>query len=206
MFARRKYAKTDYRQRLKLLKSRRPRLVVRVGIKNANCQIVTYGNAGDKTIIEVTSGHLKKYGWLGHAGNIPSCYLAGLLIGFKARQKGINEAILDIGLKDSVKNSSVYAVTAGANQAGLKVPAGDVLPSKDRIEGKHIADYAAKLKKEDKQKYERIFSKYIKNNLSPEEMPNHFNETKNKIMEEFKDMKKNEASVEADEEEWEDVK
>src|SRR3989344_2210518 len=136
MLARRKTGKTDYVQRLALLRSRKPRLVVRIGIKNANCQIVTYNSTGDKTLIEVSSLHLKKYGWLGHRGNTSSCYLSGLLIGFKARQKGINEAVLDIGLKTSVKNSSVYAVAAGARDAGLHVPVGDVLPHKERVEGK----------------------------------------------------------------------
>ena len=156
MFARRRTGKTDYRQRLALLKSRKPRLVVRVGIKNVNCQIVNY-DGGDKTIIEISSLHLEKYGWLGHGGNMPACYLTGLLVGFNARKREINEAVLDIGLKTSVKSSNIYAAVAGANDAGLKIPVGDVLPPKERMEGKHIAAYASKLKKEDKKKYEKNF-------------------------------------------------
>jgi len=204
MFARRRTGKTDYRQRLALLKSRKPRLVIRVGIKNVNCQIVNY-DGNDKTLIEVSSLHLKKYGWLGHGGNMPACYLTGLLTGFTARKKGINETVLDIGLKTSVKSSNIYAVAAGARDAGLKIPVGDVLPPKERLEGNHIASYAIKLKKEDKKKYEKNFSEYIKNNFDPEKLPDHFNEVKNKIMNEFKDLPKAEVQQEEGEE-WEEVK
>src|SRR3990167_5986861 len=204
MFARRRTGKTDYRQRLALLKSRKPRMVVRIGIKNISCQIVNY-DGSDKTIIEVSSLHLKKYGWLGHGGNMPASYLTGLLAGFTARKKGINEAVLDIGLKTSVKSSNVYAAVAGAKDAGLKIPVGDVLPQKERIEGKHIASYAAMLKK-DRKKYEKNFSEYIKNNLDPEKLPDHFNEVKNKITNEFKDLPKAEIQQEDEGEEWEDVK
>src|SRR3989344_6649060 len=130
MFARRKFGKTDYRQRLALLKSRKARLVIRVGIRNANCQIIEYNGSSDKTTVEVSSAHLKKYGWMGHGANASACYLVGLLIGFKARQKGINEAVLDIGLKTSIKNSNIYAIAFGAKDSGLKIPVGDVLRQK----------------------------------------------------------------------------
>ena len=103
------------------------------------------------------------------------------MIGFKALQKGVKEAVLDIGLKTSVKNSSVYAIAAGARDAGLKLPVGSVIPNKDRLSGKHIADYAAKLKKENKAKYDSMFSQYIKNNLDPETISNHVNEVVAKI-------------------------
>jgi large subunit ribosomal protein L18 len=202
MFSRRRTGKTDYRQRLALLKSRKPRLVVRVGIKNINCQIITY-DGNDKTITEIRSLHLKKYGWLGHGGNMPACYLTGLLAGFTARKKGISEAVLDIGLKTSVKSSSVYAAAAGAKDAGLKIPVGNVLPLKERIEGRHIAAYAAFLKK-DKKKYEKNFSQYIKNNLDPEKLPEHFEEVKNKIINDFRDLPGIEEKEEGDE--WEEVK
>jgi len=60
-----------------------------------------------------------------------------------------------------------------------------VTPSKERIEGKHIADYAGALKKNDINKYKKQFSAYLKNNLEPEKIVEHFNDVKARILAEF---------------------
>jgi len=54
---------------------------------------------------------------------------------------------LDLGLQKSVKGSSIYAVVKGVIDAGMKINVSkEVLPSEERISGKHIMDYSKKLK------------------------------------------------------------
>jgi large subunit ribosomal protein L18 len=108
--------------------------------------------------------------------------LTGYLIGKNAVKKGIKEAILDIGLANSVKGGKIYAALKGVLDAGLNIPCSeDVLPNEESIKGVHIANYASKLSKDDKKKYERIFSAYLKKSIKPEDLPKYFEETKKKI-------------------------
>ena len=185
MNRRRREKKTDYRQRLALLKSRKVRLVVRRNLNNIHVQLVNYEKNGDKTLAEEISKSLVKYGWKGHKGNIAAAYLTGLIIGFKAAKNGIKEATLDAGLQISTKGSSIYAVVAGARDAGLDVPVNEeMLPSKERTEGAHTANLA-KILKPKQDSYKRQFSAYLKNGLDPEKLPDHFREVKDKIMKDF---------------------
>lgn len=179
MLKRRREKKTNYRKRLKLLLSRMPRLVIRRKLNNIISQIIEYHEDGDKTLIEITSKHLKKFNWLGHNGNIPSAYLVGFLIGKEALTKNIKKVVLDIGLQRSIKGNAIYACVKGALDAGLKIPVSkDMLPDESRIKGEHIANYAKILHNE---KYKQQFSHYLKSNLLPEELPKHFDETLRKI-------------------------
>jgi large subunit ribosomal protein L18 len=174
-FRRRREQKTDYGQRLALLKSGKTRLVVRRSNKGFIIQFVEFQTNGDKTVLEVSSSCLKKFGWKGHCGGIPSAYLTGVLAGKKALKFGITEVVPDLGMQISVKGSSLYACLSGAKDAGIKLAIGkDILPDKSRIEGRHIAKYASDLKSSDKSKYARHFSQYIKNGLEPEKLPEHF--------------------------------
>lgn len=180
MFRRRREKRTDYKQRLALLKSGCVRLVVRRGLRYIHAQLIRYEKNGDKTICEEMSKNLRRYGWKAHCNNLPSAYLTGLLIGFKALKHNIREAILDIGLQSSTKGNAIYALAKGAIDAGLKIPIGkEVLPNEDRIKGKHIADFAKKLKAEP-DKYKRQFS------YPAEEIQEHFEDVKKNIMNEFK--------------------
>ncbi len=145
-FRRRREFKTNYKKRLTLLKSRKPRLVVRKSLKYIRAQIIEYDEKGDKTIASVVSSELKKLGWNFACDNTPAAYLTGLLIGKKAKEKKIDEVVLDAGLHTSTKGSRIYAVVKGAVDAGLKLPYDPVvLPSDERISGKHIADYNKKV-------------------------------------------------------------
>ncbi len=174
MFRRRRKSKTDYRQRLTLLKSNKPRFVVRKALNNIHIQIVTYSPEGDQTILEEISKNLKKHGWKGHCGSTPAAYLCGLQIGVNAVKKGINESILDLGLQ---KPSSVlFSAAQGARDAGLMV-AGQEVPI-ERLRGEHIANYASRI---DKQKYKNQFSALMKSGLEIEKLPEHFDEIKEKI-------------------------
>lgn len=179
---RRREKKTDYRLRLRLLKSGKSRFAIRRTSNNLTCQIVKYSQNGDNIIVSVNSSHLRKIGWKGHTGNVTAAYLTGLLCGEKAKKLKINEAVLDIGLHTSTKGSRIYAALKGALDSGLKIPhSPDILPPEERVSGKHIADYAAKIKKEGQAKYKKIFSSYLKNKIPPETVPAHFATIKKKI-------------------------
>lgn len=161
-YKRKKEGKTDYKQRILLLKSRKLRLVIRKSLNNILLQIVEYSPDGDKVLISTHSNQLKKFNWKFHRSNMPSAYLTGLLCGMKAKSKKIKEAVLDIGLSKNVKKTAIYAALKGVIDAGLKVPASEeVFPSEDRISGKHISDY----KKNDIQKvFQQTKEKILKQN------------------------------------------
>lgn len=139
-FRRRREGKTDYRQRLQLLKSGKPRLVIRRSLKYITAQITEFAKQGDKVVVGITSKELKKFGWNFVCDNLPAAYLTGLLIGKKALEKNVREAVLNSGLYPTVKGSKIYAVVKGALDAGLKVAVdNEILPSEFRIKGEHIA-------------------------------------------------------------------
>jgi large subunit ribosomal protein L18 len=144
-FRRRREGKTDYGKRIKLLQSKLPRLVVRRSNKYITVQIIEYAPTGDKTLLTAHSSKLKELGWQYGMKNMPAAYLTGLLAGKMAKQKKIAKAVLDIGPHTSTKGAKLFAVLKGAVDAGLDVkhnPA--ILPSEDRISGKHIAEYLKK--------------------------------------------------------------
>jgi large subunit ribosomal protein L18 len=138
-FKRRRENKTNYRKRIALLKSDKTRLVIRRSLSNITVQFVDFVPSGDKTIVSATSTELKKLGW-SRTGNVPASYLTGLLAGKKAKDKKIEEAILDLGLQISTKGSRIYAALKGVLDSGVKVPhSEEILPSEDRIKGRHIS-------------------------------------------------------------------
>lgn len=175
--------KTDYPKRLSLIASNKPRLVVRRMLNNILVQIVEYNPNGDKVIVSANSRELVKLGWKGHRGNLPAAYLVGMIAGLKAKKKGIKEAVSDIGLRSAIKGSSFFAAVKGAIDSGLNVPCSkDVMPSNEAVQGKLIENYAKLLLNEDKQKYDRQFSRYIKQGVKPEELSKYFEEVKKKIL------------------------
>ncbi len=181
-FRRKLEGKTNYIKRLALLKSGRSRLVLRKSLNTVIAQVVEYKPQGDSILISATSKELKKFGWKGHTGNIPSAYLTGFLIGTKANKMKIKDAIVDTGLRAPIRGGRVFAAMKGALDAGMELNCGqEAFPKPDRISGKHIADYASKIKN-DAQKYQKQFSRYIKDGMKPEELPKLFEETKKKIL------------------------
>jgi len=185
-FRRKRAGKTDYRQRLKLLRSRKQRLVVRPSLKHISAQIVRATTSGDVTLASAHSKELEKLGWKGHTSNLPAAYLVGLLCGYRARKEGIGESILDMGMQAPAPGGRVFAVLKGVVDAGLKVPHGEgVLPAEERIRGDHIAQYAEKLRSEDEDVYKARFSCYLQRNFSPEQLPQHFNQIKQAIITQY---------------------
>jgi large subunit ribosomal protein L18 len=180
---RRREMKTDYRSRLGLLKSGKPRLVIRKSLNSLTCQIVEYKTDGDKCLVAADSGQLKKFGWKAGTGNIPAAYLTGLLCGAMAMKKKITEAVLDMGLCTSTPGSRIYAALRGVVESGLNVPhSKEILPNDERTKGAHVASYAEWLKRENSSEYKKRFSSYLKNKVDPESLPKHFEEIKANIL------------------------
>jgi len=138
-FRRRREGVTDYKARKNLLMSGKPRLVIRKTNKYIIAQIIKSEAAQDSVVVGVNSKDLSEFGLKGSFKNTPSAYLTGLLLGKKAIETGIKEAILDLGLQRSTKGSRLYAVLKGCIDAGILIAySKEILPSEDRISGKHI--------------------------------------------------------------------
>ena len=138
-FRRRREGKSDYYKRLKLLKSNKPRAVVRISLKNVNIQFTKFDMNGDNIVVSATAKELKKKGWKWSTSNTPAAYLAGIAAGKKALENGIDEAVLDIGLHVPSKGSKVFASLKGMVDAGIEIPFNeDIIPAEDRLLGKHI--------------------------------------------------------------------
>ncbi|MCX6706702.1 MAG: 50S ribosomal protein L18 [Candidatus Woesearchaeota archaeon] len=164
-FRRKREGRTDYRKRMALLKSGKDRLVIRRSLKGMIAQIVRYETKGDMVIVGASAIGLKKFGLKTSGSNIAVSYLVGLLLGKMAAEKGIKSAIADIGLNSSTKGSKIYAVVKGVIDAGLDVPASpEMFPSKERLEGKDIMNYAKMIEKS-----------------SGDEIPKYFDSIKKKI-------------------------
>jgi len=174
-FKRRKKGKTNYGKRMKLLLSRKPRLVARITNRRVITQLVEYSMEGDVVKLTVDSTMLTEFGWKGDLNNIPASYLTGLLIGKKAQEMGVQGTVFDIGLESPVKGSRIFAVLKGIVDSGLEIPHNpEVFPDESRIRGEHIAEY-----------YENNpekFTEYGKKGLKHSDILNNFEETKNKII------------------------
>ena len=170
---RRREVRTDYHQRLRLLKSGKPRLVARKSNKHTTAQLITPGTSGDETLASAHSSDLEEYGWEAPTGNISAAYLTGLLAGQRALEAGVEEAVLDIGLNTATPGNKVFAVQEGAIDAGLEIPHNDsVLADWSRTRGEHIAEYAEQLD-------EPLYS----GDFDATELPEHFDEVREAILE-----------------------
>lgn len=137
---RQRQGKTDYRKRLKLLRSRKTRMVVRKSLKNTQVQFVEYKEGGDCIIASALSKELVSiYKWKYSTSSTPAAYLTGILAGKRAKDKGINECVLDIGRYMPVTGSKVFASLKGALDAGIDCPHNEEkIPDEDRIMGQHL--------------------------------------------------------------------
>lgn len=163
-FRRRFEGKTNYQKRLKLLKSKQLRIVIRVSNNHINVQFVQSKLGGDRILVSAFSKELtSKYGWGANTGNIPAAYLTGYLAGIRAKKKKLEKGIFDLGI--FYHRNRVLAACKGVIDSGVNIPyREEFFPENldERIKGFHIENYAKLLKKEDPEKYEHIFSGYIK--------------------------------------------
>ncbi len=179
-FRRIRERKTNYRKREKLLIGKKDFVTVNVSDQNVSAQLIRPELLGDKVMASVHSNELLSYGWKGSRKNIPSCYLVGLLLGKKCIQKKITRAILYIGKRHFT--TKIAACLKGMSEAGLEMPfSEEILPTEERIQGNHIAEYAKKIKSND-DLYKSRFSSNLGSGLEPEKYPNHFSEVKDRIV------------------------
>ena len=145
---RRLEAKTDYKARLALLKSSKPRLVVRKTNRYMIVQLVSSDIAQDKVIVSVTSKDLIEHGWpekmQGSLKSRAASYLTGLLLGSKIEKK---DAILDIGMHRNIQKSRIYAVLKGILDSGIKVSHSmEALPEIESISNEKYKSFFNKIK------------------------------------------------------------
>jgi len=93
-------------------------------------------------------------------------------------------AVLDVGLARTSTGAKIFAVMKGAADGGINVPhsesrffgydtaAKEYKPEahRDRIFGKHVAEYMKSLKEENEDAYKRRFSKFIDAGITPESL------------------------------------
>ena len=182
-FRRRVEGKTNYQRRLRLLKSRKLRLVIRASNNHVRVQIVESKIGGDKVLISAFSKELtSKFEWTANTGNIPAAYLTGYLAGLRAKKNKIEEAILDLGM--FYHRTRVLAAFKGVIDAGIEIPHREAFFSDgmgEKINGSHIEKYAKLLKKDEPEVYEQVFSGYLKNKVDPSKISSYFNNTLKKI-------------------------
>jgi large subunit ribosomal protein L18 len=171
---RRREARTDYHQRLRLLKSGKPRLVARKSNNQTRAQLIVTGTNGDETLASASSSDLEEFGWEAPTGNLPAAYLTGFLAGKRAVDAGLQEAVLDIGLNTATPGNKAFAVQEGAIDAGLEIPHNDeVFADWQRTRGTHIAEYA--------EQEDGLYS----GDFDATELPDHFDEVRERLEDEL---------------------
>ena len=141
VFRRRREGKTDYRKRLKLIKSGIPRASVRVTNSKIMVQIIDFSMKGDLVLASATSKQLDSFGWKGSSKSIPASYLAGYLAGKRSVQNGVKKAVLDVGRADTIAGGRIFASLKGLVDGGMEIPHSDsIFPSDERIKGAHISE------------------------------------------------------------------
>ena len=154
-FRRRREGKTDYRYRLRLLKSGLPRALYRRSNRYITVQVAAFDYSGDRVLAHATSKELAKYGWSRSASSTPAAYLTGYLAGKKALKNGVKEAVFDMGLSIPSKGCRAFASLKGLVDAGMDIAHGEEnIPDDDRISGAHIGEDVVKMFEEVKAKIE----------------------------------------------------
>jgi large subunit ribosomal protein L18 len=139
-FRRRREGVTDYRQRLRLLKSGTPRAVVRFTHRRIVVAVTGYDATGDRVLAAADSGELTALGFPSNSlATTPASYLTGYLAGLRAKAAGAEHAVLDAGLKVPTAGGRLLGALKGLLDAGVEIPHGEAhFPSADRMNGKHL--------------------------------------------------------------------
>ena len=140
---RRREGKTDYSNRIKLLKSGKPRIVFRKTNKYFLVQYVTSKEAQDKVELNFTSKELLEFGWPkefnSELKSIPASYLTGFLTGKKIVQKKLEQPILDFGMIRMLHKTKVYGFLKGLIDSGIKISCKEeAFPEEARIKGESL--------------------------------------------------------------------
>lgn len=139
-FRRRREGKTDYRVRLRLLKSGLPRAVVRLSEHRIRVAIVAFDPVGDRVMAQAESGELTGLEFPSESlASTPAAYLTGYLAGLRAKSAGAENAVFDTGLRHPTAGGRLAATLKGLIDAGLEIPHGEEgFPSADRLNGTHL--------------------------------------------------------------------
>ncbi len=140
-FRRRREGKTDYRYRLKLLKSGLPRAVVRFSHRRVLVSVVDYDPKGDRVVARAESPELLALGFPAKSRvSTPAAYLTGYLAGLRAKAAGRTHVVLDAGLRRPGQGGRILGALKGLLDAGLDVPHGEKgFPPVPRLSGQHLA-------------------------------------------------------------------
>ena len=135
--------KTDYLNRIKLLKSGKPRVIFRKTNRYILAQYVTSKEAQDKVEINVSSKNLLKYGWpeanIGSLKSISASYLTGFLIGKKITKDSLEKPIVDFGMIRTIHKTKVFAFLRGLVDAGIDINCKEeAFPKQERIKGENL--------------------------------------------------------------------
>jgi len=140
-FRRRREGKTNFAKRLALVKSGKPRMVVRRSNAGIMVQFIEFDSKGDRTLLTVNGKHLAKACQWPSKRNVWTAYLAGLMAGKMAQKKGVSDFVLDIGMYTPSKGSILFAALKGAADSGLKTPF-----DKDKVPESKLANPPEKIK------------------------------------------------------------
>lgn len=176
-FRRRKAKATDYKKRLALVKSGKPRMVVRRSNRHVLVQLVEFSPNGDKVLVSVNSRNLRKFKWASRR-NLPTAYLAGMYAGVLGKKAGVKEFVLDIGLVSPIVGGLPFAAQLGAVDAGLESPRGENTVDAERVKGTHIEALANSLSEA---QYKKRFSSYLKEGFDPKKFTKLFESAKEAI-------------------------
>lgn len=140
---RRREAKTDYLKRLNLLKSGKPRVVMRKTNKYIIAQYVVSKEAKDKTKIVISSKKLLTLGLpkesAGSLKSISAAYLTGYLIGKEIIKQKLEKPIVDLGMQRVLYGTRIYGFIKGLIDSGIAIKCKEeAFPSEERIKGEHM--------------------------------------------------------------------
>jgi len=139
-FRRRREGKTDYRVRLRLLKSGTPRAVVRFSDRRVRVAIVQFDPVGDRVVAVAESAELGRLGFPASSlSSTPAAYLTAYLAGLRSKSAGAESVVLDTGIRHPTEGGRLSAALKGLLDAGVEVPHGEgVFPSAERLNGAHL--------------------------------------------------------------------
>lgn len=176
------------------------RLVARITNTKVIAQVIAAEVDHDVTIAQALSSELPRYGVKLGLSNYAAAYCTGLLVARRLLKKfGLDETfktavkpsddddeesrrpfkvLLDVGLRRTTTGARVFAVLKGAIDGGLFVPhspkrfaGGEKEKNQARfIYGDHVADYMKKLEGENKDAYNKQFSRYIKEGITADKL------------------------------------
>jgi large subunit ribosomal protein L18 len=139
-FRRQREGKTDYRYRLRQLKSEMPRAVVRLTNRRVLVALEEFDPAGDRVLAVAESPELTAVGFPEKSlTSTPAAYLTGYLAGLRLAAKGPKEAVLDAGVRRPTGGGRILGALQGLLDAGIEIPHSDEgLPPKERLSGAHL--------------------------------------------------------------------